>query len=208
LRHRHEAGVSLGIHPNFLPGSTHGASTAEVIAACRTLVPDARSFRCHAFSESTHVLRALVDQGYVADSNLLSFLQPALVPVVHGAGLLRLPVFLEDDVLLHWANEDLDLAPVLERLFTPGLKILNFHPALVALNAPSLEFYELRRARLYSGALTLSDRYEGRGIETVLRQLIAAVRDAGSEFTSFPAAVAEAYAELPENLYSWPRGGI
>ena len=35
----------LGIHPNFLPGSDHGGSPAEVLAFMNTLVPNAVSVR-------------------------------------------------------------------------------------------------------------------------------------------------------------------
>jgi hypothetical protein len=196
--------LTLGIHPNFLPNSTHGASDDAVIDSCQALVPGATSFRCHAFCENTHIIRKLVARGFIADSNLLAFLQPGLVPIVHGAGLLRFPVFLEDDVFLHWARSDLDVSHATCFLCTPGIKILNFHPSLVALNAPSFAYYEARREMLASGADARAERFEGRGVETILRSLIAAARQAGYEFTSFPALVDAAYNEVPGDLYPWP----
>ena len=203
------ADVTLGIHPSFLEGSTHGSDTESVLDHCQALVSGATSFRTHAFAESTHVIRSLVERGFVADSNLCCFLQPGLVPLVHGAGLLRFPVYLEDDVLLDWGTELLDLAPVLETLFQPGLKVLNFHPALVGINAPSLSYYDASRDVLYSSDSSAGgSRYRGRGIGTVLEELIAAVHDAGHEFSSFPEVVQDAYGWLERSrggaLYRWP----
>src|SRR4028119_935918 len=44
---RHPELFELGVHPNFLPGSTQGATAADVLNYCRRLVPDARSMRTH-----------------------------------------------------------------------------------------------------------------------------------------------------------------
>lgn len=196
--------LTLGIHPNFLPGSTHGESDDAVIDSCQALVPSARTFRCHAFCENTHIIRKLAARGFIADSNLLAFLQPGLIPIVHGAGLLRFPVFLEDDVFLQWASSDLDIRQATHLLCTPGLKILNFHPSLVALNAPTFAYYEERRAMLFDGEDTQAERFEGRGVETILRDVIAVVREAGYDFTSFPSLVDATYNAMPDDLYAWP----
>ena len=37
----------IGIHPNFLPNSTHGTDPARVLGTCLDLVPDARAMRSH-----------------------------------------------------------------------------------------------------------------------------------------------------------------
>ena len=196
--------LTLGIHPNFLPGSTHGETDDAVIDSCQKLVPDASSFRCHAFCENTYIIRKLVARGFTADSNLLAFLQPGLVPIMHGAGLLRFPVFLEDDVFLEWASPDLDTSQATHLLCTPGIKILNFHPSLVALNAPSFAYYDSRRKMLFGAADTQIERFAGRGVETILRDLIAVIREAGYDFTSFPSLVDAAYDAVPDDLYTWP----
>src|SRR5207244_3974947 len=46
----------LGIHPNFLPGSTHGDTPDAVLRHCRALVPDAVSMRTHCLVQSTLLL--------------------------------------------------------------------------------------------------------------------------------------------------------
>ncbi len=201
--------LTLGIHPNFLPDSTHGKTNDDILDACQELVPAATTVRCHAFAENTHILRQLVARGFSADSNLLSFLQPELVPIVHGAGLLRFPIFLEDDVLLDWTDGIPDVSSTLtDLLFTPGLKIFNFHPSLVALNVPDHDYYDRHRKALFGKrpAGNISP-YAGRGIATVLVDLIDTVKAKGFDFMRFPDLVDAAYAELPDTLYKWPKRG-
>ncbi|MBA4097836.1 MAG: hypothetical protein C0484_13855 [Rhodospirillum sp.] len=139
------AGAELGIHPNFLPGSSHGSSVQEVIAHVLGLVPSAKSFRSHCFFDNSHVTRALRGRGLQYDSNLCLHLQPGIVPLRHSSGLTRFPVFFEDDVT--WENPenwDMDL----DQFFTPGLKILNFHPFMVAINCPDAAFYQDTRKHI------------------------------------------------------------
>jgi len=200
--------TTLGIHPNFLPGSTHGVDADAVIESCLAVVPGATTFRSHAFFDSTPVLRNLAARGFTADSNLLAFLQPGLVPIVLGAaGLLRFPVFFEDDVFLELGGPELELRQCTELLRTPGLKIFNVHPSLVALNAPSVAYYDAQRPALFD-SLGAPLTHGGRGVATLLEELVASVRDSGFEFTPFPQLVAEAYrmlrSALPGGLYDWP----
>lgn len=199
--------VSLGIHPNFLPGSSHGKTEDEIILNCLRLVPGATSFRCHAHHENSRILSKLVEYGLVAGSNPLCFLQPGLLPLIQGTGLLRFPVVLEDDIFLRWAQPSLDITLALRLMLTPGIKVLDFHPALVALNAPSLDYYNLRRDCLYGRSERRDDRYPGRGVATVLAELIEAVKAAGHRFVSFTSLVDRAYtalmAEFPTGLYDW-----
>jgi hypothetical protein len=210
LHSRRPANLTFGIHPNFLAGSTHGASTDEVIDFCLAIVPGADTFRSHSISENSCILLNLASRGFVADSNLVTFLQPALAPLIHNAGLLRFPVFFEDDVFLRWAGPDLSFGSLASLLLTPGLKVLNYHPALVGINAPSVDYYDARRSMLFGPSKTRTqiDPYGGPGAATLLVDLIDTVRGAGFDFLSFPQLVTKARACLsqvfPDGLYRWP----
>jgi hypothetical protein len=202
-RHR----VTFGAHPNFLPGSTHGSTPEEVIDTCRSLVPDARTVRSHVHAENSHILEMLIDAGFDADSNLSLFLQPGIVPLIHSTGMLRLPVFLDDDSLLLWdRSETLDLAPAKRALGTPGLKILNFHPALFAINCPSAEYYRAHRDQLY-GTTAPIQAFDGRGLATVLEELIEWLRANGHTISPFPELVRDCWRDLDAleegSLYGW-----
>ncbi len=200
--------LTLGIHPNFMPGSSHGRTVDEVIRHCGALVPGATTFRCHSFHEDTRLLASLFARGYRADSNAGLFLQSHLQPMLHCTGLLRMPVFFEDDVFYNLAGADLSLGPLEARLFTPGLKIINVHPALVGANAPSQEFYDANRERLFAAGGE-PVRYQGRGVRHVLQELLARIRAAGAELLSFPELVAQSASLVEagrgETLYAWGR---
>ncbi|HEY6203279.1 MAG TPA: hypothetical protein VI056_09560 [Candidatus Limnocylindria bacterium] len=165
--------ADVGLHPNFLPGSTHGATVDEVITATKALWPGAVSFRSHCFYDDTRMLRKMADAGFRYDSNLFAFLQPMLAPLRTVTGTVRLPVFWEDDV--HSANElSWDAAALRAAFEMPGLKIVNVHPLRVALNVPDEAFYESHR-RLES-AVDVDPRAEahrGKGTRTYLEELFA-----------------------------------
>lgn len=200
--------VTLGAHPNFLPGSSQGETAEEVISTCRRLVPDASSFRSHAYAEDAYTLELLREAGFETDSNLCLFLQPGIVPLVHANGLLRFPVFLDDDSLLLW-DRDGDLGPeaMASALASPGLKILNFHPVLFALNCPSLEHYRAHRGLVYAPGSKPVAPFEGRGTATVLAELIEAIRATGSSLSSFEKVSEQAWGVLRAgripHLYGW-----
>jgi hypothetical protein len=204
------AGMTLGIHPNFRDASSHGASPHEIIDFCQSLVPDAVTFRTHAITEDNYILCELARRGFVADSNLVTFLQPGLVPIIHSTGLLRFPIFLEDDIFMWWASPELHPGTLSTLFLTPGLKVLNFHPALVGINAPSVAYYDARRPELFGAPEPRRriDPYTGRGVSTLLIDLITAARRAGHTFTPFPELVTRAQACLertfPDGLYRWP----
>ena len=198
--------LTLGVHPNFLPGSTHGASPVEVIETCRRIVPDANTFRCHSYFEYTAILGAMFADGHVADSNLGLFAQPALQPLMHCTGLIRFPVFFEDDVFYELADEGLSLGPLDSILETPGLKILNFHPSLVAINAPSHGFYDQMRPSLSSGESGSHLAYRGRGVRNVLHEMIEKITRSGGVFVPFPSLVSDcldSVSTFSSTSYTW-----
>lgn len=179
--------VHLGIHPNFLPGSTHGKTTEEVLDHVFDLVPEPVASRSHCFYDNSHVAEALARRGIKVDSNICCHLQEGLPVLEHWNGVKRLPVFFEDDA--HWAQgKSWAFADHREAFASPGLKILNFHPFLWTLNVPSAEYYAALRTHIPSltaveaGAM----RHAGPGSATFLDEIIAWVRESGGEFVSLP----------------------
>src|SRR5205823_2663286 len=51
--------IELGIHPNFLPGSSHGNDLPSVVEYLRREFPQAEAFRSHCFFDSTQSAREL-----------------------------------------------------------------------------------------------------------------------------------------------------
>ncbi len=136
----------LGIHPNFLPGSSHGAMPDEVIDHCMSLVPSARCVRAHGLVQSTRLLHELGRrEGLCVDLSLYLHHCPSAAPcrfAYRGARLLRLPHVWEDDFEMECTDASWRLEPILA---LEGLKILDFHPVHVFLNCPSGEAYDAYR---------------------------------------------------------------
>ena len=182
--------ITQGWHPNFLPGSSHGATPDEVVAYCRSHFPSSRTARAHCFMEHSMAWDALAAAGIVADSQLPTYFQGDLVPLLHASGIWRLPVYFEDDIFFGYFPDTLDLASIETTLFLPGLQVLNFHPTFVAANVPSPDYYAAIKSRWFTpGADHRQMVHPGRGTRTVLEELTGAVRAHGVAFTSFETLV-------------------
>jgi hypothetical protein len=138
----------VGIHPNFLPGSTHGPDPSAVLRHCLAVVPGARSMRSHGLFASTAILGTVIrETGIRIDGTLFLPRTAGLRPVDYffaGRSLLRVPHFFEDDFEMERPVPEWRLAPLLA--LGDGLKVFDFHPIHVALNSRDMGPYtELKR---------------------------------------------------------------
>lgn len=190
--------VEIGIHPNFMPGSTHGSDRNAVINYVVTLYPEAKCFRSHRFADDSLLARELIRRGIRYDSNVCVFLQPDLVPLFHATGLIRFPVFWEDDA--HWdlTGSDWDVCKYIPHFLTPGLKILNIHPFFFAANIPSGDYYQTVRSHITSLDSNTAPRvrFAGEGTRTFVMQLLGRLHAMGLRFYTL--------AELYEMTLAWP----
>lgn len=92
----------LGVHPNFLEGSSHGRSFEDVLAYCMQLVPDAISVRTHALVQSTPLYATLLRTTPLRlDTSIHLPHARQVEPVEYqwaGTTLLRVPYVWEDDL--------------------------------------------------------------------------------------------------------------
>jgi hypothetical protein len=149
----------IGIHPNFLTGSTHGDAPEAVLEHCLAIAPESASMRTHSLVQSTRLLE-LVANRYTQIEYDVSLLMPFhrnLQPTWMYCGeparrIVRLPYYWEDDLAFAWPewhwDRSADAAPL-------GMRIFNFHPIHVALNAENRERY--RRFKADLGDVRLSD---------------------------------------------------
>lgn len=153
----------LGIHPNFLAGSTHGETPAEILRHCARLVPEARSMRTHALVQSTPIIRMALEETPVdVDVSVLLRHHPGLRAVeypIAGRSMLRVPFCWEDDVEMeasdpHWRPGA--LAPALQ-----GLAVFDFHPVHVYLNSCDMSAYG--RLKTLGSSLTTIPEATARG---------------------------------------------
>lgn len=130
--------LQRGIHPNFLPGSSHGDTFREVIETCVSFAPEAtctRSHRAFAVTDTEHLLHN--EFHFKCSSNIITTLAPKITPFWLESKLLQVPVFFEEGSFLY--NElGLTIQPYLKYFTSPGLKVISFHPVNMAFNTPEI----------------------------------------------------------------------
>lgn len=175
--------VELGIHPNFFDGSSHGRTPREVLDYSFDLVPDAVSMRTHGLFQSTYLLEMISGYEQIqTDVSLYLPFHPNLEASVlhfgqHSRRLVRLPYLWEDDLMSYrddWNWQPWD--------FEDGLKIFDFHPMHIGMNACSMDNYTLLKERLGPRSLNTTKLEEvaditntGEGARTFLESLVSAV---------------------------------
>lgn len=132
----------LGVHPNFLPGSSHGACPDQVLETVLDLVPGATTMRTHALVQSTPILHAAARTSIDLDLSLFLPRAGSARPFVHwmtGSRLWRLPYVWEDD--LEFGRPDPDWTGASLQPQDGTVAVLDFHPVHVWLNSSSIENY-------------------------------------------------------------------
>ena len=201
--------IEQGWHPNFLPGSSHGSTVNEVVDYCKRTFPGARTARGHCFAEDSFRMRALAKAGIIADSQNPTPCQGYLMPTVHVSGVMRLPVYFEDDVAFDAMDRTFTVNVFQATLFTPGLKILNFHPTFVGCNTPSLAHYTEFRGKVFGS----TEPGEGviwtaRGTANMFDEMMNEILSAGFSFSSLHSVVDQAWATVNQAGDLFPRGSL
>ena len=171
----------LGIHPNFLPGSSQGDSPDEVLEYCMNLLPDARSMRTHALVQSTQLLAKVISQTPVAnDVSLLLPHATGLQPVLfnwQGKELIRIPYFWEDDIEMERSHPIWELQKMKENFNHNGIEIYNFHPIHIYLNSDTMVAYN--QLKLRAGGISSVQRNDfdglinpGKGTRSMFLELV------------------------------------
>lgn len=169
----------IGAHPNFLPGSSHGANSDEVLIYMRHCFPGAKGLRSHSLFQSSPIQYKIAMAGFRYDCNLLLYMQDYVRPFRDWYGLIRIPYVWEDNVCLRM-NNCYDTEYWLKQLSGPGLKIMNFHPLLITLNVNSTEAENYKALKqTYTDLREVPEeefdsyRNAGKGIGTLFRELIS-----------------------------------
>ncbi len=144
----------LGIHPNFLLGSSHCynqkkskylPSYKEVLEHCFQIVPDASSMRAHTLYRDSRLYVYIEEHVLSLKNDVSTFLpghrglQPVPIMFSHnGRSLLHFTCTWEDDIAI--LNPQKWLKPNFDNM-VPGVYIFNFHPVHIVLNSCSPEQY-------------------------------------------------------------------
>jgi hypothetical protein len=150
-----DTGVERALHPNYLPGSDHGATPAEALEHVAAICPEAVGVRTHGLWRGTSFVVDYGRRGLQYEASDLLPLHPGLQGGRYWNGVAQLPTWWEDDVHMLYGRpmrlDDLPLDAV------PPLAVFDFHPILLALNAATLDGYGRLKARLAAEKRTLRD---------------------------------------------------
>ena len=135
----------VGVHPNFLAGSTQGVTPDEVLETMRGWFGAATVVRTHSLFQSERLLQLMADSyGFKIDCSIYLPLARDVKPhklryTPGGAELVRIPHVFQDNMFMiaghEWSAEP-------GWLHSPGLKVLNFHPVHAWLNSDGVAAYE------------------------------------------------------------------
>ena len=133
----------LGIHPNFLPNSSHGETINDVLNYCLNIVPDATCMRTHCLFQSSPLFVKIIQNTEIKiDLSLFLLGVPHLKPFEYWFNkkqLIRIPCYWEDDYEMQLPLPSWQLSKkVIEQ---PGLKVFNFHPIHIYLNSSTMSSY-------------------------------------------------------------------
>jgi len=166
---RHE----LGIHPNFNTSKAPG----DVIGELLEIFPKAKCARAHSLLTSTPINMEYIKRGIKRTSNLLAYGQVGISPILTYGGLIELPIFFMDDLYLSLEEKKNFL--VTKNLGGEGLKVFDFHPDYIFVNAMSSKDNERIKKNYRKPRELKKLRSKGYGIETLLRELLGYMKDRG-----------------------------
>jgi len=165
-------GCETGVHPNFAGDPDKDALLTRLLTA----FPTAVGVRSHELYFDSRLLPLFQHKGVRYFSNDLMFLHSSLQPYYDWSGLVRLPIFWEDDVHCLYFDGRFDGAAL--GLDRPGLKVLNFHPVHLYLNTREFADYQAAKPSLADPMAAGKLRREGPGIRTLFLDVVGRLRGA------------------------------
>ncbi|MDD5053433.1 MAG: hypothetical protein PHO27_11930 [Sulfuricurvum sp.] len=132
--------VEVGIHPNFLQGTTQGKNPFQIMKNLMDIFPEAKSVRTHAMVYSAQIAQLFAMLGFAVDSSIylggMKNIKPLLARYSSiNKQIVKIPYYWSDDgeVSQNLGWKDISKAP--------GLKVLCFHPLHIFLNTDCWDTY-------------------------------------------------------------------
>ena len=173
-------GHNLGIHPNFLPGSSQGTDVQSIISECLKYAPEAWCMRTHSLVQSSPLLHEIFTNfpQLKLDLSLLMHRSPFAHKIkwdFDGVSFDRLLYNWEDDAQFSAFSRDEQ-----PELFFGKLTVFDFHPIHVFLNSTDGSEYRKLKNEYASKPLSSLDinvvnKYVNTGIGTqsYLKEVLA-----------------------------------
>lgn len=178
------AGHERALHPNFRrsrnpsarelsPDATDRDFYSAILSRCRDYCPDAIGVRAHSLISDSELLHVYGYAGLQYDSSYMLPLAHRLEPVWKGDGILELPIYYMD----HWDMREqatrFNLSAI--DLAAPGLKVFDFHPNLIFMNAAVESDYLEMRPHFHDPDWIRNNRRAGKGARTIFTELLDAM---------------------------------
>ena len=176
-----------GLHPNFrrngdtLRALPDGLNDRDVyrhaVRATKEFCPGAIGVRAHSLHYDTQLTEIYSAEGLQYDSSYCASLVENLRPFRKEHNLLEIPIYYMDHLDLMDQATGFTVSGL--QLQRPGLKVFDFHPNLVFINAHTCAHYEHSKSFYGDPERLLAARHPGRGIRTLLLELLAWLRRTG-----------------------------
>jgi hypothetical protein len=137
--------------------------------------PEAKGVRSHSLMFDSMLLKLYRQAGLEYDSTYVLPLAEGITPVLTGFGILELPIYFNDHFELK--NDFIGLDASRLSLETPGLKILQFHPQMIYINAASDQDYQSCRAFYQDPEKLLRHRRSGKGVRDLFQAVLDRLAD-------------------------------
>lgn len=173
----------IALHPNFsLQGDTLQPIRSQlgtlkdnevyrhVVATTCGWYPRAIGVRGHRQFFDSALLPLYRDHGIQYESGCYLPFARNLEPAMKPHDILEIPIYYIDYSDLSDNRSEFDVDNL--NLSNPGLKVFNFHPNMVYINAVSLPHYFATKAYYHDPERLLAARHDGRGIGTLFVDLL------------------------------------
>ena len=154
-------GHELGIHPNFLKGSSHGSEVSEIIENCLSFVPNAKIMRTHSLVRSSPLFAQIFSEfdQLKMDVSILMHRSEFVHSVVHESENFHYKQLFynwgDGAEFFHKRYSDLS------DLFFGDTTVYLFHPVHLYLNSSDgLEYHALKEKYCKHQKLTALSRNE------------------------------------------------
>jgi len=181
------------LHP-WIEGRMQGETFFDVMKTMCILWPPGIGIRTHGFHYTSKIKNMFYKNSFEYDSSPCLFLQPYCTPLRDCSGLTLFPVWWEDDIHiskgLSFEKEAID-----KELAIPGLKIINTHPILFAMNSAGnnssfgIKTYRDEEAKWCKTVMRSIDEnkwrdyiYKGNGVRSFITQLIQFLKQNNATF--------------------------
>ena len=174
-------GHERALHPNFRrsrnpsalqvdPDASDFEFYSAILSGCCSFCPEAVGVRAHSLISDSQLFEVYGDAGLQYDSSYMLPLAPRLEPVWKGDGILELPIYYMD----HWDLREQATRFRLNSLVLdqPGLKIFDFHPNLIFMNAASEKDYLEMKPHFHDPDWIRRNRRAGTGTRDLFIELL------------------------------------